>query len=583
MSIMRKMIFGYVILIFIPVIVFGYLYYSQIYNNLTKQFVESRQKILEQAYANLKTDFTRIQSVQRMLQYNPYVTDYLDGIYQTDAENVYVFLRYIRPLYTQLFFAHPEIKSIEIYNMKDDVFPIPDHFLDRSQLDPQREEIVRDLKAGSGIWVFADSNTSELIYYQYLYNTQYTERIGLLEMRVSSRLIADFYKGAGVEGNWAAVLLPKEGEPRIANIGGINFNEKTLRQLQAEESPFSIDRKTIINQLEIDELGVRLFVIGEVHSVFQSIKQREQVMVMIIVLLLLVLSVTYYMLATNITKRILRLARHMRNLDDENLKQRMIKHDRLNSNDEIGFLTETYNTMLQRMDELINNVHRAELRNKEAAYKVLQAQIKPHFLYNTLETIRMIAESNNDKEVADISFWFGRLMRYSLTSEQDVTVLEKEIEMVTFYLNIHQMRLQSRLTYEIDVAVNADSIVCPRFILQPLIENSVIHGASAIIRPVHIRLHASEDEREIRIVLQDNGNGISAEKLAVIQSRLSGHHVATEAQSEGGVGLMNVNERIKSFFGGDSRIEISSEPGKGTSLWIFITKRMEANDENIDG
>lgn len=105
MSIMRKMIFGYVILIFIPVIVFGYLYYSQIYNNLTKQFVESRQKILEQAYANLKTDFTRIQSVQRMLQYNPYVTDYLDGIYQTDAENVYVFLRYIRPLYTQLFFC----------------------------------------------------------------------------------------------------------------------------------------------------------------------------------------------------------------------------------------------------------------------------------------------------------------------------------------------------------------------------------------------------------------------------------------------------------------------------------------------
>ncbi|WP_247740885.1 sensor histidine kinase [Cohnella sp. LGH] len=114
---------------------------------------------------------------------------------------------------------------------------------------------------------------------------------------------------------------------------------------------------------------------------------------------------------------------------------------------------------------MINNVHRAELRNKEAAYQVLQAQIKPHFLYNTLETIRMVAEANDDKEVADISFWFGKLMRYSLSSEQDETDLAKEIEMVTFYLNIHKMRLQSRLPYEIDVAVDARRLACPRFLL----------------------------------------------------------------------------------------------------------------------
>ncbi|MGG6310657.1 sensor histidine kinase [Paenibacillus macerans] len=582
MSIMRKILFGYVILIFIPVIAFGYHYYSQIYSNLTKQFVESRQKILEQAYANLKTDFTRIQSVQRMLQYNPYVTDYLDGAYPSDAESVYVFLRYIRPLYTQLFFAHPEIESLVIYTMKSDIFSISDHFVDRSRLDPQMEGVVSDLEPGKGKWVFDDSNTSELVYYQYIYNSQYTEKIGLLEMRVSNRLLANFYKAAGVEGNWKAILLSGEGKPLFASEAGIELDENTLRQLQTEGNPFFINRKTIVNQLEIKELGVRLLVTGEVRSVFHSIKQREIVLVTIIVLLLLGLSIAYYALASTITKRILRLARHMRTLNDDNLKQHMIKHDKLNPKDEIGFLTATYNSMLERMDELINNVHRAELRNKEAAYKVLQAQIKPHFLYNTLETIRMIAESNNDKEVADISFWFGRLMRYSLLSEQDVTVLAKEIEMVTFYLNIHQMRLQSRLAYEIDVAVDAERIVCPRFILQPLIENSIIHGASAVLRPVHIRLQASESEQEIRIVVQDNGKGIPPEKLAALQSRLLGHNVTREAETESGVGLINVSERIKSFFGGESRIEIASEPGKGTSLCISITKRGGANDESID-
>lgn len=582
MSIMRKILFGYVILIFIPVIAFGYHYYSQIYSNLTKQFVESRQKILEQAYGNLKTDFARIQSVQRMLQYSPYVTDYLDGAYPSDAESVYVFLRYIRPLYTQLFFAHPEIKSLVIYKLKNNVFSISDHFVDRSRLDPKMEAVVRDLKPGKGAWVFADSSSSELVYYQYLYNSQYTEQIGLLEMRVSDRLIANFYQAAGVEGNWRAILLSEEGKPRIANGMGMELDEKTLQHWHAESQPFFINRKTIVNQLEIKELGMSLLITGEVRNVFHSIKQREVVLVTIIVLLLLVLSIVYYVLASTITKRILRLARHMRTLNDDNLKQRMIKSDKLNPKDEIGFLTETYNSMLERMDELINNVHRAELRNKEAAYKVLQAQIKPHFLYNTLETIRMIAESNNDKEVADISFWFGRLMRYSLLSEQDVTVLAKEIEMVTFYLNIHQMRLQSRLTYEMEIAVNAEILECPRFILQPLIENCVVHGASAILRPVHIRLQAIENDQEIRIVLQDNGKGIPAEKLATLQSRLLGHHVAKEAETEGGVGLMNVNERIKSFFGGDSRLEIASEPGKGTRLCIFITKKMGVHDESVD-
>lgn len=104
MSIVRKIIVGYIVLIFIPVIVFGYYYYNQIYGNLTKQFVESRQKILEQAYSNMKADLTRIQSIHRLLQYNPYVTDYLDGIYESDAESIFAYTRYINPIFTQSFF-----------------------------------------------------------------------------------------------------------------------------------------------------------------------------------------------------------------------------------------------------------------------------------------------------------------------------------------------------------------------------------------------------------------------------------------------------------------------------------------------
>lgn len=572
MSIMRKIVLGYVILIFIPVLAFGYHYYTQIYGNLTQQFVESRQKILEQAYANMRTDFTRIQSVHRVMQYNPYLTDYLDGVYESDADSVYALIRYILPLYTQSLFANPEIESLVIYKMKDRVLPITNLFRDRSMLDPVTEETLSSLKAGQGMWLRADPEAPnpDLVYYQYIYNTQITERIGLLEIRVRNSLIGNFYAAAGVEANWRAFLLSEQGKLLTNETTGLD--DKTLHLLQTDERAFFINRQTIVNQLKLDPLDVRVVVTGQVNDVFHSVKKKEIVLVTMIVLLLLALSIAYYVLASTITKRILRLARHMRTLNDDNLRQHSLKSGRFEK-DEIGFLTDTYNTMVRRMDEMINNVHRAELRNKEAAYQVLQAQIKPHFLYNTLETIRMVAEANDDKEVADISFWFGKLMRYSLTSEREETVLAKEIEMVAFYMNIHKMRLQSRLTYEINVDVDAEHMACPRFLLQPLIENAIVHGASAVIRPVHIRLQATEMDREIKIEISDNGNGIPPDKLLELRERLSKNDEHRKAEEPGSVGLWNVNERIKSFFGGESRLEVTSEQGKGTLVRIIIAKR----------
>ncbi|KWX74415.1 histidine kinase [Paenibacillus riograndensis] len=575
MSIVRKITLGYVILIFIPVVVFGYYYYSQIYGNLTNQFVQSRQKILEQAHANMKMDLTRIDSIQRMLQYNPYVTDYLNGVYESDSHSIYAYNRYISPVITQSLFINPEIESFRIYKTKQRVLPITDRFLDMSSLDPRGQEAARTLKPGQGIWMLTDPGAAapSLMFYQNIYNSDFTEKIGLLELRVGSSLIGKLYEAAGGRDNWQAFLLPEQGVPP-AEGAPAGIDKATWKLLGSKDArPYFINNKTIVNQLYIEELDVRVVVTGKVDDVFRTIKRKEIILVFTIIALLAVLSFVYYALASTITKRILLLARHMRNLDDDNMKQFISKHDKPNRLDEIGFLTSTYNSMIRRMDELINNVHRSELRNKEAAYKVLQAQIKPHFLYNTLETIRMLAESNNDKEVADISFWFGKLMRYSLSSEGDRTVLAREIETVVFYLNIHKMRLQHRLTYEIDVAMDAEQLDCPRFMLQPLVENSIVHGASAILRPVHIKLQVRETGDEIRISITDNGTGIQEDKLLAIRSRLArGGDNRAAAENGGGVGLFNVSERIKSFFGGSSQLVIDSEQDRGTCLSIIISK-----------
>ncbi|MGO4274493.1 sensor histidine kinase, partial [Paenibacillus sp. TAF58] len=142
--------------------------------------------------------------------------------------------------------------------------------------------------------------------------------------------------------------------------------------------------------------------------------------------------------------------------------------------------------------------------------------------------------------------------------------------------------LQSRLTSEIQVALDAERLACPRFLLQPLIENAIVHGASAVLRPVHISLQATETESEITIDVTDNGNGITPEKLLTLRERLSRHDEPRKAEERVGVGLKNVNERVKSFFGGESRLEILSESGKGACLRIIIVKRKVADVEDLD-
>lgn len=579
MSIVKKIVVGYIFIIFIPVIVCGTYFYTLISGSLISQFVDNRQNILEQAYSNLKTDLAGIESVHRILQYNSYVIDYLDGMYETDSDSVYTHLRYINPLFTQSMLANPEMTSIVVYKLKDHVLSIPERFVDRALLNPDVRPAVETLKPGKGVWIrlSEEGSAPSFVYYQYLYNNQFTEKIGLLEIHVGSDMIRRFLKATGAPEHWHALFLTQEGNRLPLVSASSEVEDRKLAVLAADRTTESgfIYHRTIVNQLFLKELGVRVLIAGQMDDVFERIRSREIVLVLIVIALLVSLSVIYYFFSTSIAKRILKLARHMRSVSDSNLK---LVTNGQSDKDEIGFLTLSYNAMIQRLDELINHVHRAELRNKEAAYKVLQAQIKPHFLYNTLETIRMLAEANDDREVADISYSFARLMRYSLSPQKDDTVLSAEIEMVAFYLNIHQARLGDRLVVEFDIRLEAESVPCPRFMLQPLVENCIVHGASAVLWPVRIKLFAEEAGDNIRIVLTDTGGGIARDKLQDIRTLLAGGS-DTKGNLEGesgGLGLFNVSERIKTFYGGSSRMELESEEGKGTTLTLYLLKRTES-------
>lgn len=215
-----------------------------------------------------------------------------------------------------------------------------------------------------------------------------------------------------------------------------------------------------------------------------------------------------------------------------------------------------------------------ELKNEqqEMEYKMLSSQINPHFLYNTLETIRMKAITAGNKEVANAVKLLGKSMRYVLeNTATSKTTLDKELEYVTTYLNIQKLRFEDRINYTVNVedGLNPAEISILPLILQPIVENSILHGLEKVTENGQIDISVSSyEEDKLSICVSDNGQGLTPEELSDINEKLSTPGLKLSSS----IGLYNIHERIRLFYGYDYGITIESTMGQGTSVNILIPK-----------
>ena len=188
-----------------------------------------------------------------------------------------------------------------------------------------------------------------------------------------------------------------------------------------------------------------------------------------------------------------------------------------------------------------------KLQEHELSYKVLQAQIGPHFLYNALEGIRMMAELHDDEDVSDMLFSLSHLMRYSFSVSSSQATLEQEINLVEQYLKIQKMRLGERLSYAISLNPGLKEVSCPRFIIQPLVENAIKYGLENAALHVTVTVKLTQDQM-VRIEVENDGNNLGADRIGEINGRLSRGESLSELSSGTGVGLDNINGRMRHLF-----------------------------------
>ncbi|MFF2090558.1 sensor histidine kinase [Paenibacillus sp. NPDC058174] len=295
-----------------------------------------------------------------------------------------------------------------------------------------------------------------------------------------------------------------------------------------------------------------------------TIDEINRMLVIFLILYLICCIGVIFYITSRYTQPIAHLVRLMRRLETDNMQDLIPKSSR---QDEIGWLYSGVSNMVKQIEGLVEEASLAERKKKVLEFQVLSHQINPHFLYNTLESIRWKAENHGRSDISEMVSALGNLLRLSLNQGKENTTLRREIEQVKAYVMIEQARMgqQVRILYSFDEELL--DLPFLRLLLQPLVENAIQHSVRDDFQKGKIIISAKREEQDIIISIADNGKGIPASVVEELQKEHTpGSSVAPGVRR--GVGLRNVNERLKIYFGESYQLMIETAPGAGTTITL---------------
>lgn len=292
---------------------------------------------------------------------------------------------------------------------------------------------------------------------------------------------------------------------------------------------------------------------------------REKVILSFLLSLSLAILISF-IFAKYMVRPISKLAKSMKKVEEGNLTVRV----NLNRNDELSVLENSFNQMVVRLKESMDNTIEQQRQLRIAEIKILQAQINPHFLYNTLDAIKWTAKLNQVTEISDIVTHLGNLLRNTINSDQEFITVKESIALLNHYLKIQELRYNDGIEVNMDVATDIMDYKIPKLILQPIVENAVVHGFEHIEEKGILHIMGYEKQGDIYFEIHDNGIGMTEEQLATAINKKSDEHI----------GLYNVDQRLRLYYGEFYKVMIESTYGTGTTITIRIPVNSSLAHEN---
>jgi two-component system, sensor histidine kinase YesM len=310
------------------------------------------------------------------------------------------------------------------------------------------------------------------------------------------------------------------------------------------------------NIKHLDWTIVSLYPTYELYSELTLFKRIISVVFLFSIGLGLLVS---WILSNNISNPIKKLVNSMNTVTEGNFDI----HIEYNRNDEFSYLIEKYKSMVAKIDELIQKLYVSELNKKEAELKALQAQINPHFLYNTLDSINLMALKARVPEISTMITALSDFFRYSLSRGKTIIPIKNERQQIDSYLQIQKIRFKERLDYSVKIPFELYNCLTIKLLLQPLVENSILHGMESNEGKLFILVTAAKTPAGLEIIVQDNGKGADVDELNKMLREGSSKVISS-------YGIRNVNDRIRQTFGNDYGLRYSKNEGRGISAIVSL-------------
>ena len=285
-------------------------------------------------------------------------------------------------------------------------------------------------------------------------------------------------------------------------------------------------------------------------------------MVFVVAFFLFLLAVINAYISSKITAPIQELEKSVNALEAGELDAEVY----LGGSYEIQHLGRSIGVMAKRIQALMKDIVSEHESKRKSEFDTLQSQINPHFLYNTLDIIVWMIENEQKQEAVKVVTALARFFRISLSKGRSIIPVRDELEHVRSYLTIQQKRFKNKFTYRIEAQDEVLSLACLKLTLQPLVENAIYHGMEFMDGDGEILVKAERDGERLCITIADNGLGMTAEQ---VQGLLTGKTRSASGKGSG-IGVKNVNERIRLYFGEDFGLDIRSEPDEGTEILIRL-------------
>jgi len=586
LSIKYKLLLLLYVQVFLPLVFLGFIYYQKTENIMESHAVELSLDMLKNIELRVDDYMNNVSVLSRDLLLDQEVYEVLNDE-RSDVFEYYGKVNRLKNILRKRAISYEAIQSITIIAQDGQI-----HSYDASSGRANIEDIVpyatllpkARAQKGGVVWQVESEGEDTHVFLARLINDNDTyEEIGLMVILVNmeplktsySEMRSDILRNIMITTNDKRVIFESESSAisplhlipdQYDKYGGVVMNE-------------SVDQVVSYRRLNVaDWVVLSSFSRSALTKEFSNLQNW---MWTILIPMILLLSILSLMVSLDIASPIHTVIERMKAYKQGQL----VEHTPLGRKDEIGFLAENLESMTTEIDHLMKNIYEEQLHRKESQVRALQAQINPHFLFNTLETINWQAQLADVPEISDMVTSLSTVMEGSLSGDSSLIPLKLELEYVRSYLSIMNHRLGDQLEVTWNVEDRAEGIQVPRLILQPIVENAIEHGVTRQSRVGKISIQAVCHNDLLSIQVTDNGKGVKKEDLVALKSRLedlSEMSVSSRQLSRSKtpdnkrpshghwIGMNNVNRRLKLLYGATYGLDIESEADVYTKVTLNL-------------